>query len=172
MNKFEFLTIFKTERARLEAILKPVRISQMNTPGVSGVYSIKDILAHLEAYDRALIIWLREAKAGRIYIDSNLDQADIDARNAIVYKNNSDRNATDILSMFRLTLDELETEVQALTDDELTNAGRTAWFVVPRWQQPQELWTCIANDSYEHHQQHLPDIEHWLAKNTSTDLGF
>jgi hypothetical protein len=164
MNKIELLAILKAERARLESLLAAVGISRMDIAGVSGVYSTKDIVAHLTAYDRALVVWLNEARAGRVYVDNVLDQPDLDARNAVVYDANRDRSAAEVVRIFRQTLDELEAGVGFLTDEELTSAELTAWFVVPRWQRRQELWQCIANDSYEHQQQHLPDIERWLAE--------
>jgi hypothetical protein len=167
MDKFELLTILRAERAKLEKYLAAVGFSRMGITGVSGSYSTKDILAHLEAYDRAVIIWLKESRAGRTYIDNIVDQPDLDARNAVVYEANKERSARDIVATFRQTLDELEASVELLTDDELTNTDLTAWFVVPRWQSAQELWKCIANDSYEHQQQHLPDIERWLTEHGS-----
>lgn len=162
MQKSELLAGLKAERAQLERYLSDVALDRLAVPGVSGVYSVSDILAHLEAYDRALVTWLREARAGRVYIDSVLDQPDLDARNAIVFEANRRRNPMDVAAAFRQTLAELEAEVEALTQEELTQAEATAWFVVPRWHVTQALWKCIANDSYEHHQQHWPDIERWL----------
>lgn len=165
MNRSEFLDVLRSERARLERLIDAVGIDRLDITGVSGFYSTKDIIAHLTAYEQALVRWLREAKAGRVYIDEVLDQPDLDARNAVVYEANEDRNAADVIQRFARTFDELEECVSLLTDEELTNAELTAWFVVPRWQRKQTLWKCIANDSYEHHQQHIPDIERWLDEN-------
>jgi hypothetical protein len=167
MNKNEFVAILKNERARFESLMAAVGIGRMDIAGVSGVYSTKDIMAHLTAYDRALVVWLNEARAGRVYVDKVLDQPDLDARNAVVYNAHKDRSAADVVRNFRQTLDELEACVGLLRDEELTGAELTAWFVVPRWQRKQELWQCIANDSYEHQQQHIPDIERWLAEHGS-----
>lgn len=169
MNKMEFLAILKAERAKLEKLLTAVGIKRMEFPGVSGFYSMKDILAHLEAYERALVVWLKEARAGRVYVDDVLDQPDVNARNAIVYRANKDRDVAAVIEAFHRTWDDLETCVTDLTDEELTDAERTAWFVVPRWQRKEVLWRCIANDSYEHHQQHIPDIERWLVEHGSMD---
>lgn len=167
MNKSELLTVLKAERAQFTRLLTAVGFSRLDQTGVSGVYSTKDIVAHLTAYVRALVIWLNEAKAGRVYIDQVLDQPDLDARNAVVYHANKDRSAVEVVNSFHQALDQLESCVENLTDEELTNAELTAWFVVPRWHNRQALWQCIANDSYEHQQQHTPDIERWLAEHSS-----
>jgi hypothetical protein len=165
MNKKEFVAILRSERATLERLFDAVGIRRMDIAGVSGFYSTTDVIAHLTAYERALVNWLREANAGRAYVDSVLDQPDLDARNAVVYDASRHSSAADTVRAFHETFDELENCVSLLTDEELINPEVTAWFVVPRWQQQQEVWKCIANDSYEHHAQHIPDIERWLAEN-------
>jgi uncharacterized damage-inducible protein DinB len=165
MTRDELLAALGAEHVVLEKYLKAVGVDRMHITGISGFYSAKDILAHLEAYDRAIIIWLDEARAGRVYVDPVVDQPDLDARNAIVYARNRDRSAEDILASFRQTSNDLEARVERLTDDELNNVEATAWFVEPRWRSARELWKCIANDSYEHYQQHLPDFQRWLVEN-------
>ena len=167
MNKLEFLAILRSERAKLQRLVDAVGLERMDITGVSGHFSTKDILAHLTAYEQALVTWLREAKGGRIYVDEVLDQPDLDTRNTIIYEANKERGAADIVQTFGQTFDELEAYVSALSDEELTDAELTAWFVVLRWHRKQALWICIANDSYEHYQQHIPDIERWLAENES-----
>lgn len=164
MNKGEFLAALRSERAQFETLLLAIGFDRMDFGGVSGSYSLKDIVAHLDAYNRALVIWLQEARVGRVYVDPVLDQPDLDARNAAVYQANRDRPVTEVVESFRQTWDDLEACVALLTEEELTDAQLTAWFVEPRWQRRQPLWKCIANDSYEHLQQHIPDIERWLAQ--------
>jgi hypothetical protein len=164
ITKAEFLLTLRAERARFEALIDAVGRSRMDMPGVSGRYSMKDIVAHVTTYERALVVWLQEARAGRIYVDAILDRPDVDARNAIVYKLNRDRSADEILQSFAQTFDELEGCVERLTEKELTKAESAAWFVTPRWHQKRAVWECIADDSYEHHRQHTPDIERWLAE--------
>jgi hypothetical protein len=164
MNKAEFLKVFRSEHAKLETLLQAVGSERLEVAGVSGSYSVKDILAHLTAYNRALVNWLNAAQAGQVYVDPVVDQPDLDTRNAAVYARNKDRRPAAVREAFHQTLAELEACIDALSDEELNDAERTAWFVEPRWQRKQALWQCIANDSYEHHQQHIPDIKRWLAE--------
>lgn len=130
----------------------------MALPGVSGVYSAKDILGHLDAYERALVIWLTEARAGRAYVDTLVDQPDLDARNALVFQAHRDLPAQALRAAFMRTRDALEAAVAALDEAWLDDAAATDWFVVPRWGRSTPLWACILNDSVEHAQQHLPDL--------------
>jgi hypothetical protein len=129
---------------------------------VSGRYSVKDVLAHLTAYEQALVKWLEAARDGRVYIDQVLDQPDVHRRNAVIHAESRHRSAAEVVADFEATFAGLEAVVEVLTDEQLFDAQSTAWFVAPRWQRAQPVWQCIANDSYEHHDQHLPDIEAWL----------
>ena len=51
MNKSGILTILKADRAKFDKLLAEVGTDRLDLAGVSGFYSTKDILAHLEAYD-------------------------------------------------------------------------------------------------------------------------
>ncbi len=167
MDKSEFIANLRSERAKLERLFEAVGTRRMDIAGVSGLYSTKDVIAHLTGYELTLVKWLKEARGGRVYVDAVLDQPDVDARNVILYQANKSNSAADIVRTFQETFDELEECVRLVQDDELTNADLTAWFVVPRWHRKQELWRCIANDSYEHHDQHISDIERWLEENSA-----
>ena len=164
MNKAQLSAVLAAERDKLERLIDAVGMQRMNEPGVSGSYSTRDIIAHLTAYEQALVMSLKEAEDGRVYVDSVLDQPDLDARNAAVLEARNDRSAEEIVRTFGETFDQLEACVRLLTDGQLTDAEATAWFVVPRWQRKQALWQCIADDSYEHHHEHIPDIERWLVE--------
>jgi len=60
MGKRELLSALTDERAHLSAMLARLDDSQMVTPGVQGNWSVKDILAHMSAWDRRGMRWLKE----------------------------------------------------------------------------------------------------------------
>jgi hypothetical protein len=171
MTKAELLATLAAEFAKLEEYVAAVGQDRMAIGGVSGMYSMADLIAHLEAYSRALVTWLAEAQAGRVYVDPVVDLPDLDARNAAIYEANKERGAAEVLARYRQTWDALLRRVESLTEDQLTNEELAAWFVVPRWQRKQPLWKCIANDTYEHHQQHWPDLDSWLAEHPRSTGG-
>jgi hypothetical protein len=47
--------------------------------------------------------------------------------------------------------------VQAMPEDDLINPGRFAW------SQGRPLWLLVAGDTYEHYQEHIAQIQEWLA---------
>jgi hypothetical protein len=170
MKKAEFLTVLEEEGTLFERLINAVGVSRTEQPGVSGQYSVKDIVVHITAYERALVNWLKDAGAGKVYVDPVLDHPDVDARNSLVYEASKDRAASEVLADFHRTFDELVQCVGTFTEEELNDPESTAWFVFPRWKRKQALWSCIANDSYEHHHQHIPDIRRWLSETDTRSL--
>lgn len=164
MKRNKFLHTLRNERQHFEELLAQVGSEHMEVPGVSGDYSLKDIVAHVTVYERALVQWLDRARVGKVYIDPIVDQRDVHARNAQIYAFNKDRSPEEVLADFKSTYDALEAAVEKLTNEELNDETLTAWFVEPRWGGARPLWQCIALDSYEHHNQHIPDMERWLSK--------
>jgi hypothetical protein len=164
MNKAEFLRTMRSERERWEALLAEVSEARMERPGVSGDWSVRDIIAHVTAYERGLVEWLEAASRGESVAFPVLDHPDVDRRNAAILRENEGRPLEDILLESRRVFERLLQVVQALSEEELVDAERTAWTVKPRWGEARALWRCIADDSYKHYHQHIPDIRAWLEQ--------
>jgi uncharacterized damage-inducible protein DinB len=162
MDKAEFLHTMHAERGRWDALLTEVGESRMERPGVSGDWSVRDIVAHVTAYERGLVEWLEAASRGKSVGFPVLDHPDVDRRNAAILRENEGRPLEYILLESRRVFERLLQVVQALPEEELVDAERTAWYVRPRWGEARALWKCIADDSYQHYHQHIPDIRAWL----------
>lgn len=136
----------------------------MSEPGVSGDWSLKDISAHVTAYERGLVSWLQAAQNGDLLELPDLDHPDLAHRNALIYAANQNRPLRDVLAESEKVFAQLLALVEALSEDQLVNPEGTDWFVVPRWHTSRPLWQCIADDSFRHYQQHVPDIRAWLER--------
>ena len=77
---------------------------------------------------------------------------------------NQNRPCHDVLLESKQVFQRLLQLVEALPEEELTDAQRTEWFVTPRWHERRALWKCIADDSFKHYRQHIPDIRDWLER--------
>lgn len=162
ISKLEFLRTMRSERERWEALLAGAREAQMVQPGAAGDWSLKDVVAHLTAYERGLVEWLQAAARGESLVFPDLDHPDVDHRNAIIFARNRDRPLAEVLQESEQVFQRLLGLVEALSEEELTDPARTEWFVSPRWKQARPLFKCIADDSYTHYQQHIPGIRAWL----------
>jgi hypothetical protein len=161
MTKPKFLAIVRLERACWEALLAEVDARQATVPGVAGAWSVKDLVAHVTAYERGLVEWLEAASCGESLVLPVLDHPDVDSRNAVIYAENRDRSWHDVLLESTRVFQQLLQCVEALPEKDLVDPLRTAWFVEPRWHESRPLWKCIADDSYQHYDQHLPDFRAW-----------
>ena len=162
MSKLELLETLRSERERWEALLAEADGPQMEQPGVAGDWSVKDIVAHVTAYERGLVEWLEAALRGESLEFPDLDHPDVDQRNAAIFSENRDRPLRDVLLESRQVFQRLLELIQALPEEELMDPDRTEWFVRPRWNESRPLWKCIADDSYKHYHQHIPGIRAWL----------
>jgi len=164
MTKLEFLDTMRSEHERWEALLAQVDDAQMLQPGVAGDWSVKDLVAHVTAYERGLVEWLEAASRGQSLAFPDLDHPDVDYRNAVIFSENQNRPWHDVLLESEQVFQRLLQLVEALPEEELTDAQITEWFVTPRWHERRALWKCIADDSFKHYRQHIPDIRDWLDR--------
>ena len=162
MNKARFLETLRSERAQWETLLTEIDEAHMTLPGVAGEWSVKDIIAHVTAYERGVVEWLGAAARGEVLELPELDQPDVEQRNAVIFTKYRARPLPEVLWESQQVFAQLLELVESLPEADLLDPARTEWFVIPRWQQSRPLWRCIADDSYRHYQQHLPDILTWL----------
>ena len=63
-NKAELLEDIQVQRRRLEANLAALTQTEMLAPGVVGTWSVKDMLAHLVAWEQLFLSWYETGLAG------------------------------------------------------------------------------------------------------------
>jgi hypothetical protein len=159
MDKAKLLDEMRTKYAALEDILAPLDETQMTTEGVNGDWSIKDVLAHITAWQHRLLVWLHAATQNEEPAISGLDSDEaMDRLNEQFYKENKSRPLDDVLTDFRTTYMQIVDEVQVLNEEDLTDPHRFTWM------KGNPLWYIIAGNTYEHYQQHRGPIQEWLAR--------
>ena len=63
-KKAELLAAIQEERAHLERLLSPLSEEQLCQPVLGGQRSVKDILAHLTAWEQRCISWVEAGLRG------------------------------------------------------------------------------------------------------------
>jgi len=162
MNKPHFLGTLRRERAQWNELLDQVSAERKTQAGCAGEWSVKDIVAHITVYEQWLVTWLAAAKRGLLPKPSIVNSPDIDARNAVIFEANKNRPLQDVLNDAEQVFQQLVAEIESLPDDDLTNERRTAWFIEPFWKESIPLHQAIADDSYEHYQEHVPSLRAWI----------
>ncbi|MCC7352977.1 MAG: ClbS/DfsB family four-helix bundle protein [Anaerolineae bacterium] len=161
MDKPQLIDLILADHARLDQALAQMSTSQMTEAGVQDTWSVKDILAHITAWEARLVTWLQAAARGETPTrpEPGATWDDIDRLNEETYRENRDRPLHDVLADYHHTYQKALKEVEALTDEVIVNPERFAW-TVGRY----PLWQIIAANTYEHYREHLEAINNWLEK--------
>ncbi len=159
VDKASILDELRTKYVALEAILAPLDETQMTKTGVIGDWSIKDILAHITAWQDRLLAWLHAARHNEEPTISGPDsEEEMDRLNEQFYKENRSRPLADVLGDFRSSYLQIVEAVQAMPEEDLIDPHRFAWL------NGDSLRQLVAGDTYDHYEEHRQQIEEWLAR--------
>jgi hypothetical protein len=147
------LDFIQQGRVQWDALLAQVSEERMTQPGITGDWSVKDIIAHVSWHEREMVGVLRS----HALLGSELWNLPQDQRNAQIFEENKQRSLEDVRTEASGIFLELCEGAEALEEEDLTDPGRFPG--TPSEWQP---WQLIANNTYEHYQQHMPDVRAWL----------
>ena len=128
-SKDQLLKDIRTERGRLEKNLSVLTPEDMIRPGVTGTWSIKDILAHLVAWEKQFLNWYNAGIQGRTpaVTPVGMCQKSMDALNQHIYAENRWRSLDDILAEFYATHQQIVTVIETIPEEEMFAHGRFPW---------------------------------------------
>lgn len=154
MTKSQLLESIREEHSLLEMTLARLTHDQMLLPGVEGVWSIKDVLAHISAWERRMINWTGSHLRGE-------EPAvplpwDVDRMNAETYAQVKDKPLADVLEEFRESYWDSLSLAESISEEQYQTNYADTWPMGP-------LWTGIAANMNWHYKEHRMDIQKWLA---------
>jgi len=155
MNVRGFQHIWRKDRAEWERLLAEVGENRMLEPGLPGGWSVKDAIAHVNWYEREMVRLLEKPTLTR----SELWELPTDERNLPIYERNKDRPLDEVLAESSQLFERLWALVSELLDEDLVDSSRFNQML-----EEGEPWKVIASNTYEHYQQHIPDIRAWLSE--------
>ena len=128
-SKDQLLKDIYTERRRLEKNLSVLSADDMIQPEVMGTWSVKDILAHLVAWERLFLDWYSTGvHAGTPETTPvGMSQKSIDALNQQIYEKNRWRSLDNILAEFHTSYREIMTLIAAIPEEDMFVHGRFPW---------------------------------------------
>src|SRR5262249_36902772 len=147
----------------------PAGPARMDQPGVTGPWSMKDVVAHLTSWNRYLVARLQAAQRGDpeppLPWPAHLQHED--DINAWIYEVNRGRAVRDVLAESQQVFQQLVAVIEALPDDVRietvrSSAGREYYLVWVEDQrfQPGEFFDHFRDD-------HEPEIRAWLERRES-----
>jgi hypothetical protein len=128
-SKAQLLKDIHTERRRLEKNLSALSAEDMVQPGVTGTWSVKDILAHLVAWERLFLDWYHTGIQGCSPATTpvGMSQRSIDALNQKIYEANQWRNLDEIIAEFHASYQQIVTVIEKIPERDMFVQGRFNW---------------------------------------------
>jgi len=157
MDRTELLTLVTESRARFDATLARVDATELTTIGLYNTWSVKDLLAHIGWWEQRVTMIITALCAGGAPIDA-IETGDVDVQNARTYGQNHDRALDDVRTSERAAYTALLELVQTLPNADLFDEQRFAWT------QGRPLMTWVAWNTWEHYDEHLIELNAWIAK--------
>jgi hypothetical protein len=129
INRDQLLKDIRTEWSRLEKSLSALTEEEMTKPGIVGAWSIKDILAHLAAWEQLLLDWYQAGIQGRTPAKApvGMSRKAMDALNQEIYERNRQRSLDDVLTCFRTSYQQVLATIEAIPNDDIFAHGKFAW---------------------------------------------
>ncbi len=149
VTKAGLLERIRAARAEWEALLAGIAPERLSEPGVTGDWSVKDIVAHVGFWERSVLDGLRTGNRGL--------QGEVDEINERVFRANRDRPLDEVLAEEREVYRQLLETIEALPEDALAAPDRFPWTG------GRPVWVLIAGNTYWHYPEHAESIRAWLA---------
>ncbi len=158
MSKADVLEQVRAARAELLDALAGLTEEEMVRPGAVGIWSVKDVLSHLVAWEAELVTALsvnlsRQAK----HAPALLLIEDIDEWNAEQYHVSARRPLAAVLEDFHGVHRQLLSAIADLSEAALEHPLYFAWM------EGEPLVTLIHETATWHEQEHAEDIRAWRA---------
>ena len=154
MTKQEVLEQIRAARAAMMTELEGLPAEAMLRVGVSGLWSIKDLLAPLIIWQSELITAL--SRTDRPKLTPNIVQIeDIDGWNMEQYTMNVRRDLEAVMEDYHGVHKHLLLAVEDLDDKTLNDVRRFPWM------EGEPLWYLIAENGFWHEKEHADEIAEW-----------
>src|SRR5262249_41780951 len=176
-SKSALLVAMRSGRADWDALLARIPVAALDEPGVEGVWSVRQIVAHIsgyEAYCAAFLIDRRDPGARALQMHDAFWQAELDAychnvpdfparladtdddqTNAVVVATLDRLTTAEVITRERQDYQRLLAAVEALTEQELAQP----WAPGSR-----SILAILPGQCYAHYATHTPAIKHWLTQ--------
>jgi len=171
VQKDVFIQRLMRERDKFELLLNRVGFTRrMTLKGVTGTWSIKDILAHVWAYEQYIADRMNEIAHGETYkpckthnaLDAFLDEfgypdfgsplLDDDISNAWVYEKYKNVALEDIVAQEIQAFASIMSSLASLTEETI---------------QRHNLINRVADNTFHHYREHVRDIRRWMKANST-----
>lgn len=158
-NPSDLLTTIRIARAELLELLADLTQDQISSSPVQGDWTVKDLLAHIAAWERLAANRLAAARdAAELAYPPLQGQADVDAFNARVYRDHRLEPVETVMAEFEAAHQQLIAEVEMLAANQLPEQLPFDWAGNLTYQ------VLISANTHWHYYEHISALEQWLAE--------
>ncbi len=162
-SKAGLLAMRRALYTHFDALIAGLSEQQLQMPGVTDDWSVKDHIAHLTFWERVNLLQILKAiEQGTNWTDPGLDSTEevADKTNQQVYLQNKDRSLADVLSEFEATHQQVMEYLEKLSEEKL----KTPY----DWLEGNSIitWLSEPNGHYQEHEEYIRD---WLARQSNAE---
>jgi hypothetical protein len=147
MDKLALLAQLRAGRSRLDAAVNAIPDAAM-ADRVDDEWTRKDVIAHLEAWERRAVELLERLRAG----DPMTDREDTDDINARFFARDRDRSLADVRAGERDAYALMLATIDGAPDEELFDGSHFAWT------EGDPLADWFRSNGDEHYEEHLEQL--------------
>lgn len=151
----ELIGKVNTERSTWQGLLEQIDPEKMHESGVSGEWSLKDVIAHITWHENEMVNMVQN----HVLKGSDLWELITDERNAVIQEENRHKSLEQVMEESDQIHQQLMELLPTLSDEDLINPDNFTG-MPPDWQP----WTILADNTYEHYQHHIKDLKRWIKK--------
>jgi len=162
LRKQDYLKLLHEQKIAWETLLEGLSEEQAVAPDLQDGWSIKDVVAHLMAWQQLTNARLRAALRDEapelpgwtegLQVDGD---EDLEAINARIYAAHHDRNWSSVYQDWRSGFQRLLDTARSVPESLLMEVGRFAWL-------PDDPLVAVLRGTYEHHVEHYEWVTEWL----------
>lgn len=160
MDKTTLLNTIQTDYAPLESLVASIPDAQLSAVPAEGEWSIKDIMAHVAAWEQICARWLAAWARGETLNPSERIEGGVNDR---LYRENRDRSLAEVQALCHQAHQQLVQQVELLlhtfSEEDITAPRRFTW---TQYWPGSSVLAVIADNSYEHYQDHAQQIRRLL----------
>jgi hypothetical protein len=151
MDRSELLNHVREARTKLDGAIGRFGKNQLTEPILPNAWSVKDVIAHIGFWE-GRVAWLYEILVAGNEPEETFTAETVDALNAKVFSDNQ------LLPLGIVQLNEKEAYeaililIENAPEADLFDPGRFAW------SRGEPFYRWIAVNTYEHYNDHLPDL--------------
>ena len=150
----DFIATVRRARAAFDEAVGGVPEARWLEPGVTGTWSVKDVIAHVNWFEQQMVVLIR----AHALVGSDHWQLPAHERNDVIFRESRNRSLEDVRAGSTRTFAELLSALATLVDEDLANPARFPG-MPPDWK-PADI---LAQNTCEHYDAHLEGLRVWLA---------